>query len=99
VLAIDTIEDMHRVFDGIPLDRALPLPHQPWIDASVDATYLIARGLFNRHASELAIGAIVAVISGGALLGGLLGRGRLRGRGACGARVEAVCPGRALDND
>jgi membrane associated rhomboid family serine protease len=35
------------------------------------ATYLIARGLFNRHAGELAIGVIVAVIWGGALLGGL----------------------------
>jgi membrane associated rhomboid family serine protease len=35
------------------------------------ATYLIARGLFNRRAGELAIGAGVAVLWGGALLGGL----------------------------
>jgi membrane associated rhomboid family serine protease len=35
------------------------------------ATYLIARGLFNRRAGELAIGAAVAVLWGGALLGGL----------------------------
>jgi membrane associated rhomboid family serine protease len=35
------------------------------------ATYLIARGVFNRHAGELAIGVGVAVIWGGALLGGL----------------------------
>ena len=35
------------------------------------ATYLIARGLFNRHAGELAIGIAVALIWGGALLGGL----------------------------
>jgi membrane associated rhomboid family serine protease len=35
------------------------------------ATYLIARGLFNRHAGELAIGVGVAVVWGGALLGGL----------------------------
>jgi membrane associated rhomboid family serine protease len=32
---------------------------------------LIARGLLNPHAGELAIGAMVAVISGGVLLGGL----------------------------
>ena len=36
------------------------------------ATYLLARGLFNRDAPELAIAAAVAVIWGGALLGGLL---------------------------
>jgi membrane associated rhomboid family serine protease len=35
------------------------------------ATYLIARGLFNRRAGELAIGAGVALLWGGALLGGL----------------------------
>jgi membrane associated rhomboid family serine protease len=35
------------------------------------ATYLIARGLFNRRAGEIAIGAGVAVLWGGALLGGL----------------------------
>jgi membrane associated rhomboid family serine protease len=35
------------------------------------ATYLIARGLFNRRAGELAIGVGVAVLWGGALLGGL----------------------------
>jgi membrane associated rhomboid family serine protease len=35
------------------------------------ATYLIARGLFNRHAGELAIGVVVAVIWGAELLGGL----------------------------
>jgi membrane associated rhomboid family serine protease len=35
------------------------------------ATYLIARGLFNRRAGELAIAAGVAVLWGGALLGGL----------------------------
>jgi membrane associated rhomboid family serine protease len=35
------------------------------------ATYLIARGLFNRRAGELAIGVVVVVLWGGALLGGL----------------------------
>ena len=35
------------------------------------ATYLIARGWFNRAPAEIAIGAAVAVIWGGALLGGL----------------------------
>jgi membrane associated rhomboid family serine protease len=35
------------------------------------ATYLIARGIFNRNATELAVGAVVVVIWGGALLGGL----------------------------
>ena len=35
------------------------------------ATYLMARGLFNRRAGEIAIGLVVAVLWGGALLGGL----------------------------
>lgn len=35
------------------------------------ATYLIARGLFNRRAGEIAIGAGVVALWGGALLGGL----------------------------
>jgi membrane associated rhomboid family serine protease len=35
------------------------------------ATYLIARGLFNRRLAELAIGAVVALLWGGALLAGL----------------------------
>jgi membrane associated rhomboid family serine protease len=36
------------------------------------ATYLLSRGFFNRSALELAIGAVVAVVYGGALLGGLV---------------------------
>jgi len=36
------------------------------------ATYLISRGAFNRNLLELAIGVLVAVVWGGALLGGLL---------------------------
>lgn len=36
------------------------------------ATYLLSRGVFNRNLTELAIAAIVAVVWGGALLGGLL---------------------------
>lgn len=36
------------------------------------ATYLLTRGVFNRDLLELAIGAVVAVVWGGALLGGLL---------------------------
>ena len=35
------------------------------------ATYLIARGLFNRRLTELAIGLVVALVWGGALLAGL----------------------------
>jgi membrane associated rhomboid family serine protease len=35
------------------------------------ATYLIARGLFNRRAMEIAIGVVVAILWGGALLAGL----------------------------
>jgi membrane associated rhomboid family serine protease len=35
------------------------------------ATYLIARGVFNRSGTELAVGAAVVVVWGGALLGGL----------------------------
>lgn len=36
------------------------------------ATYLLSRGLFNRDLLQIAIGAMVAVVWGGALLGGLL---------------------------
>jgi membrane associated rhomboid family serine protease len=36
------------------------------------ATYLISRGVFNRRIGELAIGVVVAVLFGGALLWGLL---------------------------
>jgi membrane associated rhomboid family serine protease len=36
------------------------------------ATYLLSRGVFNRDLLELAIGVLVAVLWGGALLGGLL---------------------------
>src|ERR687892_1747208 len=35
------------------------------------ATYLIARGLFNRRPVEIAIGAVVAVLWGGGLIGGV----------------------------
>jgi membrane associated rhomboid family serine protease len=35
------------------------------------ATYLIARGVFNRSGAQLAVGLLVVVIWGGALLGGL----------------------------
>jgi membrane associated rhomboid family serine protease len=35
------------------------------------ATYLIARGLFNRRAMEIAIGVVVALLWGGALMAGL----------------------------
>jgi len=36
------------------------------------ATYLLSRGFFNRSALELAVGAVVAVVYGTALLGGLV---------------------------
>lgn len=36
------------------------------------ATYLLARGVFNRHVGQIAIGAVVGVIFGGALLWGLV---------------------------
>jgi membrane associated rhomboid family serine protease len=35
------------------------------------ASYLIARGVFDRSATELAVGALVVLVWGGALLGGL----------------------------
>jgi membrane associated rhomboid family serine protease len=35
------------------------------------ATYLIARGVFNRSGTQLAIGAVVVLVWGGALFGGL----------------------------
>jgi membrane associated rhomboid family serine protease len=36
------------------------------------ATYLVSRGMFNRRIGELAMGIVVAVLFGGALLSGLL---------------------------
>jgi membrane associated rhomboid family serine protease len=36
------------------------------------AAYLVSRGIFNRNVLELAVGAVVVAIWGGALLGGLL---------------------------
>ena len=36
------------------------------------ATYLLSRGFFNRSVLELAVGAVVAVVYGSALLGGLV---------------------------
>jgi membrane associated rhomboid family serine protease len=36
------------------------------------ATYLLSRGFFNRNALELAVGAVVAVVYGTVLLGGLV---------------------------
>ncbi len=50
------------------------------------ATYLIARGWFNRRPGQIAIGLVVVVIWGGALLGGLEPRGASPGRATCSAR-------------
>ena len=47
------------------------------------ATYLISRGVFDKSLLELAIGALIVAVWGGALLTGLLPREGSRGRGTC----------------
>jgi membrane associated rhomboid family serine protease len=60
------------------------------------ATYLIARGVFNRRAAELAVGLAVAVIWGGALLGGLEPRHGISWQGHLFGAIGGVVAARAL---
>jgi membrane associated rhomboid family serine protease len=60
------------------------------------ATYLIARGVFNRRATELAVGVAVALIWGGALLGGLEPRRGISWQGHLFGAVGGVVAARAL---
>jgi membrane associated rhomboid family serine protease len=60
------------------------------------ATYLIARGVFNRRAAELAVGLAVAVIWGGALLGGVEPRQGISWQGHLFGAIGGVVAARAL---
>ena len=62
------------------------------------ATYLIARGLFNRRFTELAIGLAVAVIWGGALLGGLEPQQGISWQGHLFGAIGGVVAARVLRN-
>jgi len=65
------------------------------------ATYLIARGLFNRRLGEIAIGLVLAVLWGGALLAGLEPREGISWQGhlfgAVGGVVAAAVLARPAD--
>jgi membrane associated rhomboid family serine protease len=60
------------------------------------AAYLIARGLFNRSATELAVGAVVLLIWGGALIGGLEPQRGISWQGHLFGAVGGVLAARAL---
>ena len=60
------------------------------------ATYLLARGFFNRSVLELAVGLAVAVVWGGALLGGLLPREGISWQGHLFGAVGGVVAARLL---
>jgi membrane associated rhomboid family serine protease len=60
------------------------------------ATYLMSRGVFNRNIFELAIGAVVAVIWGGALLGGLAPQDGISWQGHLFGAIGGVIAARLL---
>jgi membrane associated rhomboid family serine protease len=63
------------------------------------ATYLMARGLFNRRAVELAVGLLVAVVFGGALLGGLEPQEGISWQGHLFGAIGGVVAARVLARD
>jgi len=60
------------------------------------ATYLISRGFFNRNALELAVGALVVVVYGSALLGGLVPEDGVSWQGHFFGAVGGVVAARVL---
>ena len=56
------------------------------------ASYLISRGFFNRNALELAVGVLVAVVYGSALLGGLVPEDGVSGTATSSALWAASSP-------
>jgi membrane associated rhomboid family serine protease len=60
------------------------------------ATYLMARGLFNRNGTELAVGALVLLIWGGALVGGLEPQRGISWQGHLFGAIGGVVAARAL---
>ena len=60
------------------------------------ASYLIARGFFDRSALELAVGALVALVWGGALLGGLLPQEGVSWQGHFFGALGGILAGRVL---
>jgi membrane associated rhomboid family serine protease len=62
------------------------------------STYLIARGWFNRRPGQIAIGLLVAVIWGGALLGGLQPREGISWQGHLFGAIGGVIAARVLAN-
>jgi membrane associated rhomboid family serine protease len=60
------------------------------------ASYLISRGFFNRSALELAIGAVVVLVWGGALLSGLLPEDGVSWQGHLFGAIGGLVAARAL---
>jgi membrane associated rhomboid family serine protease len=59
-------------------------------------TYLISRGFFDRNAVDIAIGVVVAVVWGGALLGGLLPQDGISWQGHLFGAIGGILAGRVL---
>lgn len=63
------------------------------------ATYLIARGLFNRRFGQVAIGVIVVVVWGGVLLGGLLPQDGISWQGHLFGGIAGILAAWVLSDD